>query len=98
MQVLVTVQALRTYRYKVLRFAGDKDLTTIPKTELYRLLPSVDDLLRADELKPLLARAGQPVVAEAVRAVLAQVREEVSAGHLRTPDSVQLAIAGLAGA
>src|SRR5260370_2269913 len=71
---------------------------TSSKAELYRLLPSVDDLLRAEELTPLLAGEGQPAVTEAVRAVLAQLRDEISAGHLAGAEPVQLAVAGLEGA
>ncbi len=70
-------------------------MTTTSKSELYRLLPSVDDLLHAPELTPLLRREGQPAVAEAVRAVLGQLREEITAGRLAGAESVQLALAGL---
>ena len=51
-------------------------------SDLYRKLPSVDELLRAAELKVLVAREGQIVVADAVRAVLGRMREEISSGHL----------------
>jgi L-seryl-tRNA(Ser) seleniumtransferase len=70
-------------------------VTTTSKAELYRLLPSVDDLLRAEELAPLLAGEGQPAVTEAVRTVLAHLRDEISTGHLAGAESVQLALAGL---
>jgi L-seryl-tRNA(Ser) seleniumtransferase len=70
-------------------------VTTASKSDLYRLLPSVDDLLRTAWLAPLLAREGQPAVIDAVRAVLAQLREEISAGHLSSPESAQLALDGL---
>ncbi|HWX53641.1 MAG TPA: L-seryl-tRNA(Sec) selenium transferase [Verrucomicrobiae bacterium] len=66
------------------------------KSDLYRLLPSVDDLLRNAEIAALVEREGQPAVTEAIRAVLGQVREEITVGHLSSEAAVQLAIAGLA--
>ena len=68
---------------------------THPKSDLYRLLPSVDELLHQPELVALIEREGQPAVTEAIRAVLAKVREEIATGHLETEESVQLVIAGL---
>jgi L-seryl-tRNA(Ser) seleniumtransferase len=55
----------------------------------------VDELLRTPELAPLIVREGQPAVAEAARAVVAQLREEISAGRLASTESVQLALNGL---
>src|SRR5260370_39809065 len=71
---------------------------TSSKAELHRLLPSVDDLLRAEELTPLLAGEGQPAVTEEVRAALAQLRDELSTGHLAGAEQVQLPVARLEGA
>ena len=65
------------------------------QSDLYRLLPSVDDLLRHSEILPLIEREGQPAVVEAVRAALAQLRQEIAAGHLNHEKTVALAIAGL---
>ena len=45
-------------------------MTTTSKSDLYRLLPSVDELLKSADLAELLAREGQPAVTESVRAVL----------------------------
>lgn len=73
-------------------------MTTASKSDLYRLLPSVDDLLHAEELGPVLAHEGQPAVTEAARKVLARLREEIGAGRLADPESVQLALAGLSNA
>jgi L-seryl-tRNA(Ser) seleniumtransferase len=70
-------------------------MKTAPKSDLYRLLPSVDDLLRDPQIVTLVEREGQPAVVEAIRVVLAQVREQITAGHLATESSVQLAVAGL---
>jgi len=66
-----------------------------PKSDLYRLLPSVDDLLGHAELLSLVESEGQPAVVEAIRVVLARVREEIATGHLENEESVQLVIAGL---
>ncbi len=73
-------------------------MKTVAKSDLYRLLPSVDDLLRAPELAPLLERDGQPAMTEAIRTVLEQLREEISSEHLASAESVELAVAGLADA
>lgn len=71
-------------------------MTTTSKSDLYRVLPSVDDLLRQPELASLIESEGQPAVVEAIRVVLAKVREEIATGHLEKEESVQLVIAGLA--
>ncbi len=65
------------------------------KSELYRLLPSVDELLQSPELTPLLAREGQPALVDAVRTVLDQLRNEITAGSLATDAAVQIAVTGL---
>jgi L-seryl-tRNA(Ser) seleniumtransferase len=73
-------------------------MATTSKSDLYRLLPSVDELLKSAEMAALLAREGQPAVTESLRAVLASVREEISAGTLGIRESVELAVASLAAA
>jgi L-seryl-tRNA(Ser) seleniumtransferase len=65
------------------------------KTDLYRLLPSVDDLLHDSAVASLIEAEGQPAVVDAVRVVLAKVREEIATGHLHSEEAIQLAIAGL---
>jgi len=70
-------------------------MTTASKSDLYRLLPSVDELLKGPDLAELLADEGQPAVTESVRAVLASLREEINAGTLVARESVQLAVANL---
>ena len=70
-------------------------MTTTSKSDLYRLLTSVDELLKRPELAPLLAREGQPVLTESVRAVVANLREEIHNGTLATQKSVLLAAANL---
>src|SRR5215471_17065799 len=70
-------------------------MPAVSKSDLYRLLPSVDEVLRVPELAPLLAREGQAALTEAVRGVLAQLREEISSGRLGSVENVQLALSGL---
>lgn len=70
-------------------------MTTASKSDLYRLLPSVDELLKSAELAGLLAREGQAAVAESVRAVLANVREQISSGTLANQEAVGLAVSHL---
>lgn len=65
------------------------------RSELYRLLPSVDELMHSRELAPLLEREGQPPLADAIRTVLARVREEITSGTLSSAESVAAAVAGL---
>ncbi|HLX73600.1 MAG TPA: hypothetical protein VKR26_02630, partial [Terriglobales bacterium] len=60
------------------------------KSELYRRLPSVDELLRLQQITALAEREGHAAVAEAARAVLARVREEIAAGRLNS-SGVELA-------
>lgn len=62
---------------------------------LYRLLPSVDDVLRHPGVAPLLQREGQPAVTEAIRRVLADLREGLAGGDGGSEETVRLALAGL---
>ena len=54
----------------------------MPKAELFRKLPSVDELTRKPRLANLLLEEGQVAVTDAARAVLADLRAEIEAGHL----------------
>src|SRR4051812_17954209 len=60
------------------------------QAELYRELPSVDELLREPGIDDLAAHEGQAGVTDACRIVLGNIRAEIAAGHL---DSARLAIA-----
>jgi L-seryl-tRNA(Ser) seleniumtransferase len=64
------------------------------KAELYRQLPSVDELVRRAELAPLISTEGQGTVAEAARGVLTRLRAEIAAGCLDA-ETLQLALSGL---
>ncbi|HEX3153311.1 MAG TPA: L-seryl-tRNA(Sec) selenium transferase, partial [Candidatus Angelobacter sp.] len=70
-------------------------MATVPKSDLYRLLPSVDELLKSADLSELLAREGPPAVTESLRAVLASMREEITSGVLQTQEAVMLAVVHL---
>ncbi|HET9840109.1 MAG TPA: L-seryl-tRNA(Sec) selenium transferase [Candidatus Angelobacter sp.] len=70
-------------------------MTTVSKSDLYRLLPSVDELLKSAEMAPLLAREAQAAVTESLRTVLAKLREEISMGTLSGREAVALAVANL---
>jgi len=72
-----------------------KNMATTSKSDLYRLLPSVDELLKNAELAKLLSREGQPAVTESIRAVLANVREEITSGTLANQSAVELAVSHL---
>jgi len=70
---------------------------TESKSDLYRKLPSVDELARRPELVALAVEEGQTAVTDAVRTVLACLREEIASGRLDA-HGVELAVAGLDGA
>jgi L-seryl-tRNA(Ser) seleniumtransferase len=64
------------------------------RSELYRELPSVDELLRTAELVSLAAVHGPAVVTDAARAVLGRLRDEISSGSL-DERGLRLALGGL---
>jgi len=62
--------------------------------DLYRKLPSVDELQRSSELAALATSEGQAAVTDAARAVLGSLRQEISDGRLDA-NAVDLALSGL---
>lgn len=50
-------------------------------------IPSVDRLLRAQTVAPLIERFGRPAVTDAVRGILAELRAGMSNGHAETAES-----------
>src|ERR1700751_127369 len=72
-------------------------MKSVAKPELFRELPSVDEVLRMLGAEALAAFHGIAPVTSAARAVLARLREEVASGLLDEP-SLRLALAGIAGA
>ena len=72
-------------------------MKTVSKAELYRKLPSVDEVLRATDVALHVAQDGTAAVTDAIRTVLASLRHEIAAGYLDSA-GVDLAITGIAGA
>lgn len=72
-------------------------MATTSKADLFRRLPSIDDLLRWQSMAALVEREGRPATADAAREVLTRLREEIAADRI---DSHRLdyALAGLADA
>jgi L-seryl-tRNA(Ser) seleniumtransferase len=64
------------------------------KAELYRKLPSVDELLRRAELQALIERDGHAATTEAARTVLSCVREAIAHGDLDA-NAVDLAVSNI---
>jgi L-seryl-tRNA(Ser) seleniumtransferase len=67
------------------------------KTDLYRKLPSVDEVLRSPDLAAIVSSDGQAAVTDAARAVLVRLRAEIAAARLDA-SAVDLALSGIAGA
>jgi len=67
------------------------------RSELFRKLPSVDDVMRSPAIEALATNSGHDSVADAVRAVLVQLRLEITSGLL-DDDALELALSGLTGA
>jgi len=65
-----------------------------PNSALFRKLPSTDELLRKPEIQQFAARDGHAAVADAVRAVLARLRQEITADRL-DEKSLDLALVGV---
>ena len=72
-------------------------MKTMAKAELYRELPSVDELLRAPAIIALTQAHGVVAVTEAVRAIVARLRGEIASGLL-DPAALRLALDGFPGA
>ena len=64
------------------------------QAELYRELPSVDELLREPGISELIRQDGPAAVADACRVVLANIRAEIAAGHL-DESKLKLALSGV---
>src|SRR6266480_3949975 len=67
------------------------------KTDLYRKLPSVDELLRTPVIANLISREGPAAVTESARVVLSRLREEIGTALL-DGESLDLALSGIASA
>jgi L-seryl-tRNA(Ser) seleniumtransferase len=67
------------------------------KSDLFRALPAIDELLRTPDLAVLATSQGVAAVTDAARAVLARLREETASGLLDRA-TLQIALTGIAGA
>jgi L-seryl-tRNA(Ser) seleniumtransferase len=70
---------------------------TAAASELFRTLPSVDEVMRIPAVSALTASDGHASVVDAARIVLASLRREITTGLL-DGDALELALSGLAGA
>jgi L-seryl-tRNA(Ser) seleniumtransferase len=57
-------------------------VSTASKSELFQKLPSTDELLRQPTMQALVEREGHSAVAESIRVVLANLRQEIASGRL----------------
>lgn len=62
--------------------------------DLYRELPSIDELLHSPAISEVAEQEGHVAVADACRAVLARLRNEISAGYLDS-DKLKLALSDI---
>ena len=69
-------------------------MKTAAKSELFRELPSVDELLRTPTISTLTESHGTTAVTDAARFVLARLREEIASGLLDAP-ALRIALEGL---
>ena len=67
----------------------------VTKSELFRELPSVDELLHEPAIAALIGVHGQNAVSDAARSVLAGLRQEIASGLLEG-STLRIALAGLA--
>jgi L-seryl-tRNA(Ser) seleniumtransferase len=67
---------------------------TAAPSELFRKLPSVDDVVRVPAVANLVANYGHDSVVDAVRRVLARLRREITS-ELLNDSSIELALSGL---
>ncbi len=72
-------------------------MMTRARSELFRELPSVDEVLRLREVEALAAEHGSAPVTAAARAVIARLREELASGLL-DKTKLQFALSGIAAA
>ena len=72
-------------------------MPTTSKADLYRKLPSVDELLRLPDLAAIVASEGQASVTDAARSVLTRLRSEIATTRLDEA-ALDLALSGIADA
>src|SRR6202162_906635 len=64
------------------------------KPDLYRKLPSVDELVHSQELAGFISQEGEAAVTDSTRAVLARLRDEITSGRLDA-GGIDIALAGI---
>ena len=69
-------------------------MSVTSKTDLYRKLPSVDELVQSRDLATLVSSEGKAVVTDAARSVLARLRAEIASARLDA-GGVDLALSGI---
>ena len=72
-------------------------MKNVVRTEMFRELPSVDELVRTRELAALAKLHGAAAVTDAARDVLARLRNEISSGLLDEA-GLRLALTGMGAA
>ena len=72
----------------------NRSVKTAAPSELFRKLPSVDDVVRLPAIAKLAANYGHDPVVDAARVVLARLRHEITSGLLNDT-SIELALSGL---
>lgn len=72
-------------------------MKSVAKSELFRELPSVDEVLRMPAIAALIDVHGQNVATDAARTVLSRLRDEISSGLLDS-SALRIALEGLPGA
>ncbi len=72
-------------------------VSVTPKTELFRRLPSIDELMRWESFVLVVEREGRETTIEAARDVLDRLRSEIASGHL-DEHGLDYALAGLSDA
>lgn len=70
-------------------------MTTTSKSDLYRMLPSVDDVLRSPELRAAIERVGVASVTHAIREVLGVYRSTIDDGVMTEAEVLRIALADL---
>jgi L-seryl-tRNA(Ser) seleniumtransferase len=70
-------------------------MKSVTKSELFRELPSVDELLHQPAIAALIGAHGRSAVTDAARSVLVGLRQEIASGLLEGP-ALRIALEGLA--
>ncbi len=70
-------------------------MSSSTKSELFRLLPSIDDLLRLPEVQEFVTREGHAATVEAARAVLDELRSKIVRNEMGE-EQIAVAVSGVA--